>query len=155
MISDAFASGNKLLLCGNGGSAADAQHIAAEFVGRFLLERRTVPAIALHTNTSNLTAIGNDYGYDQTFSRPVEAFGRSGDVLLGITTSGNSQNVVRAAEVARECGMKVIGLTGASGGRLEAVSDLCLCVPSSATPRIQELHIFVGHAICELVETTL
>ena len=96
MIADAFASGNKLLLCGNGGSAADAQHIAAEFVGRFLLERRAVPAIALHTNTSNLTAIGNDYGFDQTFSRPVEAFGRSGDVLLGITTSGNSQNVVRA-----------------------------------------------------------
>lgn len=155
IISESYRQGGKLLLCGNGGSAADAQHIAAEFVGRFLRERRAMPAIALHTNPSSVTAIGNDYGFDTTFSRPLEAFSHSGDTLVAITTSGNSANVVRAAQVARERGVRVIGLTGASGGELEWACDICLRVPSESTPRVQELHIFIGHVLCGLVEEYL
>ena len=145
----------KLLICGNGGSAADAQHIAAEFVGRYLHERKPLPCHALTTNTSSLTAIGNDYGYERIFARQVEAFGEEGDVFWGITTSGNSRNVLEAATFAREHGLFCIGLTGEGGGRLRDLSDLCIAVPSSSVPRIQEAHITIGHVICELVEATL
>lgn len=155
VISDSVCADGKLLVCGNGGSAADAQHIAAELVGRFLKERRPLPAIALHVNTSSLTAIGNDYHYDQVFVREVLAHGRNGDVLLALSTSGNSKNVVNAVRAAREKGMKVISLTGASGGQLKEVSDITLCVPSNSTPRIQEMHILLGHIICELVEDSI
>ncbi|MEI6914323.1 MAG: D-sedoheptulose 7-phosphate isomerase [Armatimonadota bacterium] len=147
--------GNKLLLCGNGGSAADAQHIAAEFVGRFILERAPVPAIALNTNSSTITAIGNDYSYDEVFSRQVKAFAKDGDVFIGISTSGNSECVIQAAQVAREYGAFTISLTGEHGGRLSECVDLALRVPSSVTARIQETHITIGHIICELVESEL
>lgn len=155
LVTEALAGGGKVLLCGNGGSAADAQHIAGELVGRFLKERRPLPALALHTNTSVLTALGNDYGFEEVFARQVAALGRPGDVLVVISTSGNSPNVLRAAEVAKERGMKVIGLTGAGGGKLKQLCDLCLCVPSASTPRIQEMHILIGHIICQLVEEAL
>ncbi len=147
--------GNKLLLCGNGGSAADAQHIAAEFVGRFILERAPVPAIALNTNSSTITAIGNDYSYDEVFSRQVKAFAKDGDVFIGISTSGNSECVIQAAQVAREYGVFTISLTGEHGGRLSECVDLALRVPSYVTARIQETHITIGHIICELVESEL
>ncbi len=147
--------GNKLMLCGNGGSAADAQHIAAEFVGRFQMERQPVAAIALTTNTSTITAIGNDYGYDDVFKRQVQAFGQDGDIFIGISTSGNSECVVRAAQAAREKGVFAISLTGQSGGRLADCADLAIRVPSDKTPRIQETHITIGHIICELVESEL
>ena len=124
-------------------------------MGRFLRERRPLPALALHANTSVLTAIGNDYGFEEVFARQVAALGRPGDVLIAISTSGNSPNVLRAAEVAREKGMKVIGLTGAGGGRLKELCDLCLCVPSASTPRIQEMHILIGHIVCQVVEEAL
>jgi D-sedoheptulose 7-phosphate isomerase len=151
----AFRGGHRLLVCGNGGSAADAQHIAAEFVGRYLHERTPLPAYALTTNTSSLTAISNDYGYEQVFARQVEAFGASGDVFWGISTSGNSRNVVEAAAVAKRRGLYCLGLTGAGGGQLGATVDLCICVPSSSVPRIQEAHIAISHVICELVESAL
>jgi D-sedoheptulose 7-phosphate isomerase len=150
-----MAAGGALLVCGNGGSAADAQHIAAELTGRFFRDRKPLRALALHANTSSLTAIGNDYGYDEVFAREVGAHGRPGDVLLAISTSGNSRNVVRAIEAAREKEMVVIGLTGGDGGRMRRLCDLCLCVPSTSTPRIQECHILVGHTICELLEQIL
>jgi D-sedoheptulose 7-phosphate isomerase len=148
-------AGGGLLVCGNGGSAADAQHIAAELTGRFLLERRPFRALPLHGNTSSLTAIGNDYGYDEVFAREVAAHGREGDVLLAISTSGNSRNILRAIDVAREKRITVIGLTGATGGKMIDVCDICIRVPSTSTPRIQECHILIGHTICELVERIL
>jgi D-sedoheptulose 7-phosphate isomerase len=154
-VARAFSEGKKVLLCGNGGSAADAQHIACELVGRFFRERRAVPAIALTTDTSILTAVANDYSFDDVFARQVEAFGQPGDVLIAITTSGNSKNVIRAAEAARERGLIVIGLSGRTGGKLKELSDPCLCVPSDSTPRIQEMHILLGHILCEIVEEGL
>jgi D-sedoheptulose 7-phosphate isomerase len=154
-ISKALQSKRKLLLFGNGGSAADAQHIAAEFVGRYRTERRALPALALTVNTSSLTAIGNDYAFDVVFSRQIEAFGISGDVALGISTSGNSENIVRALNKAKELGMKTVALTGATGGRLKSCVDYCLAVPSGDTPRVQECHILLGHIICEIVERQL
>ena len=152
MISDALQSGGKLLLCGNGGSAADAQHIAAEFVGRLTasLERPALPAIALTTNTSCLTALANDYGFEWVFARQVEALGEPGDVLIAISTSGNSANVLRAVEVARMQGLRTIGLTGEPGGQLAASVDSVLQVPSTDSQRIQEGHITMGHILCAL-----
>ena len=155
LIAGSMAQGGVLLLCGNGGSAADAQHIAAELTGRFFRDRKPLPALALHGNTSSLTAIGNDYGYDEVFAREVGAHGREGDVLVAISTSGNSRNVVRAIETAREKRMTVVGLAGADGGKMRDLCDVCLCVPSTSTPRIQECHILVGHTICELLEQIL
>lgn len=155
MIYSSLAAGGQLLIAGNGGSAADAQHLAAELTGRFLLERQPFRALALHVNTSSLTAIGNDYGYEYVFARELSAHARPGDVLLVISTSGNSRNILRAIEVARKTNVGVIGLTGGSGGQMQNACDLCLCVPSKSTPRIQEMHITIGHTICELLEERL
>jgi D-sedoheptulose 7-phosphate isomerase len=155
MIYSSLATAGQLLLAGNGGSAADAQHIAAELTGRFLRERPPIRAIALHANTSSLTAIGNDYGFERVFARELAAHARPGDVLLAISTSGNSANVLRAIEEARQYKVAVIGLTGESGGQMRDACDLCLCVPSKSTARIQEMHITIGHAICELLEERL
>jgi D-sedoheptulose 7-phosphate isomerase len=152
LIIAAFNRSNKVVLFGNGGSAADAQHIAAEFVGRFAFDRPALPALALSVNSSSVTAIGNDYGFERVFSRQIEAIGRHGDVAIGITTSGNSPNVLEAMTVAKRIGLTTVGLTGASGGRLAQCADYCVCVPSDITPRIQECHILVGHIISELVE---
>ncbi len=154
-ITRALRDGHKLLLFGNGGSAADAQHIAAELVGRYEKERRPWPAIALTTDTSALTALGNDYGVDNIFARQVEALGQPGDLVLAFSTSGNSPNVLRAVQSARAQGLKVIGLTGETGGKLAALCDLTLCVPSRRTARIQEAHITICHALCEVVEAAL
>src|SRR5207245_8220406 len=151
-LAEALRRGNKLLLFGNGGSAADAQHIAAELVGRFAFDRPALPALALSVNSSCVTAIGNDYGFDQVFSRQIEALARSGDVAVGISTSGNSANVLRAMSTAKKIGLKTIALTGRSGGSLKNAVDYCICAPSSETPRIQECHILIGHIISELVE---
>ena len=151
----AVDEGNKLFLLGNGGSAADAQHIAAEFVGRFAFDRPALPALALSVNTSCVTAIGNDYGFDQVFSRQIEALGRPGDVAIGISTSGNSQNVLCGISVAKKMGLPTVGLTGHGGGKLKSVADYCICVPSDQTPRIQECHILIGHIISELVEESI
>ena len=145
-------SGGKIMLCGNGGSAADSQHIAAEIVGRFETERNALPAIALTTDTSILTAVGNDYGYDKIFSRQVQGLAQSGDVLIGYSTSGNSANVIAAFEVAVGLGVKTISLTGRDGGRLKHLADIDLCVTSSSTARIQEAHAFLGHALCAAVD---
>ena len=150
-----YRSGGKLLLCGNGGSAADAQHIAAEFSGRFEMERAPLYAEALHVNSSAMTAIANDYGYEQAYARLIQAMGRAGDVLIAISTSGNSPNVVQAARAARERGMQVVGFTGTHGGRLQEHCDWLLAVPSQRTARIQEAHITLGHIITELVEANL
>src|SRR5215831_5088626 len=149
--------GNKVLLFGNGGSAADAQHIAAEFVGRFAFNRPALPALALSVNTSCVTAIGNDYGFDLVFSRRVEALARPGDVAIGFSTSGNSPNVLYAISTAKKMGLQTVALTGTPGGKLKQAADLdhCLCVPSSETPRIQECHILIGHIVSELVEQEL
>lgn len=155
MICSSLAAGGQLLVAGNGGSAADAQHIAAELTGRFQRERRPLRAMALHGNTSALTAIGNDYGYEHVFARELSAHARPGDVLLAISTSGNSPNILRAIEAARQCKVAVIGLTGESGGKMRKECDLCLCVPSKSTARIQEMHITIGHTICELLEERL
>ena len=155
LIYSSMAAGGQLLVAGNGGSAADAQHIAAELTGRFFLERRPFRALALHVNTSALTAIGNDYGYEHVFARELQAHARPGDVLLAISTSGNSANILRAIEAARECKVSVIGLTGETGGKMRSMCDLCLCVPTKSTPRMQEMHITIGHAICELLEERL
>jgi D-sedoheptulose 7-phosphate isomerase len=152
-VVDSLKSGGCVLVCGNGGSAADAQHIAGEFVGRFLKERRALPSIALHANTTVMTAIGNDYSFDTVYSRQVEAHGKPGDVLIAITTSGNSVNILRAAEEARKSGIKVIGLTGETGGKLKELCDVCICVPSPSTPRVQEMHILIGHTICQVAES--
>ncbi len=148
----AIRNGGKLLICGNGGSAADAQHMAAEFVNRFLKERRPLPAIALTTDTSNLTSIANDYSFDDVFSKQVEAIGKKGDVLIGISTSGNSENVFKALRIAKGMGIETVGLLGKDGGKIKDVCDLALVVPSFSTPRIQEVHGFVIHTICEIVE---
>src|SRR6266851_2545538 len=148
----ALKQGNKVLIFGNGGSAADAQHIAAELVGRFAFDRPALPALALSVNSSCVTAIGNDYGFDRVFSRQLEALARPGDIAIGISTSGNSANVLRAMSTAKEIGLKTIALTGNSGGKLRNNVDYCICVPSDETPRIQECHILIGHIISELVE---
>jgi D-sedoheptulose 7-phosphate isomerase len=145
--------GGKVLLCGNGGSAADAQHLAGELVGRFRRERRALPAIALSVNTSVLTAIGNDYGFDRVFSRQVEALASRGDVLIGISTSGNSANVLAAFDAAHAVGCRTVAFTGGDGGKMKRAADLALVVPSSKTWRIQESHITVGHIVCDLVES--
>jgi phosphoheptose isomerase len=152
LMRDAVLAGKKVLLCGNGGSAADAQHIAAELVGRFVLERRPLAAIALTTDTSALTAIANDYGYEHVFARQVDALGAEGDVLVAITTSGTSKNVVAAAAAARQRGMKLIGLTGARGAAFVASCDAGIAVPSTVTARIQECHITIGHLLCEVID---
>jgi len=155
ILVEALEQGNKVLLFGNGGSAADAQHMAAEFVGRFAFDRPPLPALALSVNTSCVTAIGNDYGFDQVFSRQIEALAHPGDVAIGISTSGNSPNVVSALSVSRQKGLHTISLTGCTGGKLKNEVDYCICVPSSDTPRIQECHILIGHIISELVEQTI
>lgn len=152
LIVQAFKNGNKVLFCGNGGSAADAQHLAAEFSGRFYTDRDALPAEALHCNTSYLTAVANDYSYDVIYSRLVKGVGNKGDVLVGLSTSGNSKNIYNAFEVAREKGITTIAFTGASGGTMKALSDYLINVPSTDTPRIQESHIMLGHIICQLVE---
>ena len=148
----ALSSGHKLLLFGNGGSAADSQHIAAEFVGRFQLERTPLPALALTVNTSALTGIGNDYDYVNVFSRQVEALGQAGDVAVGITTSGKSPNVIKGLAAAKAKGLVTVGMTGKFGDMLKEVSKYCLCVPSDQTPRIQECHILIGHIVSQLTE---
>ena len=155
VIADAFKNGHRLYLCGNGGSAADAQHLAAEFTGRFYSDREPLPAEALHVNTSFLTAVGNDYSYDQIYERAVKAHGRVGDVLIGISTSGNSKNVLLAQQEAQKRGMIVVSFTGESGGKMKDSCQDLFNVPSSDTPRIQESHILVGHIICQLVEEAL
>jgi len=152
LITKAFLNGNKVLFCGNGGSAADAQHLAAEFSGRFYKNRKALPAEALHCNTSYLTAVANDYEFNVIYSRLVDGLGVAGDVLIGLSTSGNSTNIIKAFEVAKEKGITTIGLTGANGGKMKEISDYLLNVPSTTTPRIQESHILLGHIICELVE---
>ncbi len=154
-VADAFRNDKKVLFCGNGGSAADAQHLAAEFSGRFYFDRDPLDAEALHVNTSYLTAVGNDYSFDEVFSRVLKAKGREGDFLFGISTSGNSKNVLRAFEVARQRGMIIVAMTGAGGGKMKENCDYLLNVPSNDTPRIQESHIMLGHIICELVEDEL
>jgi len=152
VITNAFKNGNKVLFCGNGGSAADAQHLAAEFSGRFYTDRDALPAEALHCNTSYITAVANDYSYDVIYSRIVKGIGNKGDVLVGLSTSGNSKNIINAFEVAKEKGIITIGFTGATGGKMKDISDYLLNVPSTDTPRIQESHILLGHIICQLVE---
>lgn len=155
LIAVAFKNGHRLYLCGNGGSAADAQHLAAEFTGRFYSDREPLPAEALHVNTSFLTAVANDYSYDQIYERAVKAHGRKGDVLIGISTSGNSRNIVLAQEEAKKRGMTVISFTGEGGGTMKESCDMLFNVPSRDTPRIQESHILIGHIICQLVEEDL
>ncbi len=152
ILVSALRQGNKVLLFGNGGSAADAQHIAAELVGRFAFDRPALPALALSVNSSCVTAIGNDYGFEKVFSRQLEALARSGDVAIGISTSGNSPNVLWAMSTAKKIGLHTIALTGSTGGKLKAAVDHCICVPSNETPRIQECHILIGHIVSELVE---
>ena len=155
IVTTAFKNGNKVLFCGNGGSAADAQHLAAEFSGRFYKDRAALPSEALHCNTSYLTAVANDYSYDVIYSRIINGTGNPGDVLIGLSTSGNSANIVKAFESAHNKGMATIGLTGSSGGVMKESSDVLLNVPSFDTPRIQESHIMLGHIICQLVEENL
>src|SRR5579863_9426693 len=155
LLIDAFRTGYKVILFGNGGSAADAQHIAAEFVGRFAFDRPALPALALSVNTSCVTAIGNDYGFDLVFSRQIEALAHPGDLAIGISTSGNSANVLQGLEKARKIGLGTVALTGCTGGKLKNAVDYCICAPSNETPRIQECHILIGHIISELVEETI
>jgi D-sedoheptulose 7-phosphate isomerase len=154
-IRDRLASGGKLLLMGNGGSAADSQHIAAELIGRFKKERAAIPAIALTVDSSSLTALGNDYGFETIFSRQIEALATSKDAVMGISTSGNSQNVIRALNLARNMGAVTIGLIGHGGGNMKDCVDICIVVPSDDTARIQEVHITIGHIICEIIEQDL
>ncbi|MEI9909314.1 MAG: D-sedoheptulose 7-phosphate isomerase [Bacteroidota bacterium] len=148
----AFKNGNKIYFCGNGGSAADAQHLAAEFSGRFYKDRKALPAEALHCNTSYLTAVANDYGFDLIYSRMMEGIGEKGDVLVGLSTSGNSTNIVKAFEVAKEKGIITVGFTGLTGGVMKSITDYLINIPSADTPRIQESHIMMGHIVCQLVE---
>jgi D-sedoheptulose 7-phosphate isomerase len=155
VLISAYRTGHKALFFGNGGSAADAQHLAAEFLGRYLRERAPLPALALHTNSSAVTAIGNDYGYDHVFSRQLKALAVPGDVAVGLSTSGNSANVIEAMVCARSLGLATIALTGSSGGRLRDLTDILIAVPSDETPRIQECHILAGHALCDAVEQAL
>ncbi|HYF30004.1 MAG TPA: D-sedoheptulose 7-phosphate isomerase [Chitinophagaceae bacterium] len=152
ILVQAFRNGNRVYLCGNGGSAADAQHLAAEFSGRFYTDREALPAEALHCNTSYLTAVANDYGYDAVYARLVQGITNKGDVLIGLSTSGNSSNILKAFEVARGKGVVTIGFTGETGGKMAAFCDHLINVPSKDTPRIQESHITIGHIICQLVE---
>ena len=152
---EVYRNGNKTLLAGNGGSAADAQHLAGEFVSRFYFDRPGIPSIALSTDTSVLTAIGNDYGYEQLFARQVQANGVKGDMFIGLSTSGNSKNILRALEVCKEKEIITVGLTGKSGGKMAELCDYCIKVPSDETPRIQESHILIGHIICSIVEEAL
>lgn len=152
LITVAFKNGNRVYFCGNGGSAADAQHLAAEFSGRFYTNRKALPAEALHCNTSYLTAVANDYGFDMVYSRMIDGIGEAGDILVGLSTSGNSENILKAFEVARKKEMITIAFTGESGGKMKAVSDHLINIPSTDTPRIQESHITIGHIICQLVE---
>lgn len=155
MIIDAYRNGSKTLIAGNGGSAADAQHIAGEFVSKFYFDRPAIASISLSTDTSILTAIGNDYGFDRLFSRQLEALAKAGDIFIGITTSGNSENILKALITSRELGLKTIVLTGLSGGKASEICDVCIKVPSKETPRIQESHILIGHIICCIVEQSL
>ncbi len=155
LISNSLRQGGKIHFCGNGGSAADAQHLAAELSGRFYFDRPPLNAEALHCNTSYLTAVGNDYGYDLIFSRLLRGTAKKGDVLVGISTSGNSKNILNAFEVAQELGIHIIALTGSTGGLMQQSADILLNVPSNDTPRIQESHILIGHILCELVEREL
>jgi D-sedoheptulose 7-phosphate isomerase len=155
MVVEAFKAGNKILLFGNGGSAADAQHIAAEFVNRFLIERPPLPAIALTTDTSVLTSISNDYGYADSFAKQVKALGKEGDVAIGISTSGAAANVLKAIKAAKEMGLKTVGLAGRDGGELAKFVDIALVVDSQIVPRIQEVHITIGHVLCEMVDRML
>ncbi len=155
IIVDCYRNKGKVLFCGNGGSAADAQHLAAELSGRFYYDRPALEAEALHVNTSYLTAVGNDYSFDQIYSRILSASGKTGDVLVGISTSGNSKNVLEAQKVAKQKGMKIISLTGESGGEMKNSADCLINVPSKLTPRIQESHILIGHIICQIVEEEL
>lgn len=155
LLVETFNSGGKLLVMGNGGSAADAQHFVAEIVGRFKMERRGLPAIALSTDTSILTAIGNDYGFDKVFRRQVEALAVPGDLVVGISTSGNSPNVLQALELARENGCRTVGLLGKDGGTIKGVCDLAIIVPTADTPRVQEAHITIIHIVCDLLEKAL
>ena len=154
-VSTAFRADKKVLMCGNGGSAADAQHLAAEFSGRFYFDRDPLFAEALHVNTSYLTAVANDYSYDEIYARLIKAKGREGDVLFGISTSGNSKNIVRAFEQAKKQGMIIVGMTGEGGGKMAEYCDYLIDIPSKDTPRIQECHITLGHIICQLVEEDL
>lgn len=151
-MTEAFKTGKKVLFCGNGGSAADAQHLAAEFSGRFYYDRPPLYSEALHVNSSYVTAVGNDYSYDVIYSRMIEAMGKEGDVLVGISTSGNSPNVVKALEMANKLGMVTVGMTGETGGKMKEVSNFLINIPSKDTPRIQECHILLGHILCQLVE---
>ncbi|MCX6772863.1 MAG: D-sedoheptulose 7-phosphate isomerase [Candidatus Micrarchaeota archaeon] len=151
-ITDCLKKGGKILICGNGGSAADSQHFAAELSGRYKKDRRALAAVSLTTDTSALTAIGNDYGFERIFARQVEALGKKGDMLVALSTSGNSPNILAAIEAAKKAGMVIIGFSGETGGKMTAACDLCICVPSSNTPRIQEAHITIIHIICEIVE---
>jgi len=155
IITDAFKNGNKVYFCGNGGSAADAQHLAAEFSGRFFLDRDSLPSEALHCNTSYLTAISNDYGYEMAYARLLSGIAKRGDILVGISTSGNSQNIIQAFDKCRELGVYTIALTGSNGGKMAEICDLLLNVPSENTPRVQESQITIGHIICELVENNI
>jgi D-sedoheptulose 7-phosphate isomerase len=152
---DLYKKGKKTLLAGNGGSAADAQHIAAELVGRYGFDRPSIPSIALTTDTSNLTAIGNDYGYDKVFSRQMEGMGSEGDLFIGISTSGNSENIVNAINAAKAKGVTTVALVGRDGGEMAKIADYAIIVPSNATPRIQESHILIGHMICDIIEKEL
>ncbi len=151
-VTTAFKEGNRVYFCGNGGSAADAQHLAAEFSGRFYTDRKALPAEALHCNTSYLTAVANDYNYDVIYSRMIDGIGQKGDVLIGLSTSGNSKNIINAFEVSREKGIITVGFTGSTGGKMKDLSDFLINVPSNDTPRIQESHITIGHILCQLVE---
>lgn len=155
LLKERFSSGNKVLFCGNGGSASDAQHLAAEFSGRFKLNRASLFAEALHVNSSALTAIANDFGFDQVYSKMIEAKGKKDDVLIAISTSGNSKNIVNACKKAQEQSMQVVGFTGMNTGAMDAYCDILLKIPSDETPRIQEAHILIGHIICEIVEAKL
>ena len=155
VLVNAFRNGNKVLFCGNGGSAADAQHLAAEFSGRFYIDRDALPAEALHCNSSYITAVGNDYGYDLIYARMIKGIGHKGDILVGLSTSGNSKNIINAFETAKQKDMITIGFTGLTGGSLKPLCDYLINIPSSDTPRIQECHITVGHIICQLVEQKL
>jgi D-sedoheptulose 7-phosphate isomerase len=152
IVVNAFENGKHVYFCGNGGSAADAQHLAAEFSGRFYADRKALPAEALHCNTSYLTAVANDYGYDVIYSRIIDGIGQEGDVLFGLSTSGNSKNIIKAFERAGEKGIITVGFTGNTGGQMKSCSDYLINIPSADTPRIQESHIMIGHIICQLVE---
>jgi D-sedoheptulose 7-phosphate isomerase len=154
-ITHAFKKGNAVYFAGNGGSAADAQHLAAEFSGRFYKDRKALPSDALHCNSSYLTAVANDYSYDVIYARLLEGLAKSGDVLVGISTSGNSANIIKAFEMAKSIGVVTVGFTGATGGKMKPLSDFLINIPSTTTPRIQESHILVGHIICELVEENI